>query len=234
MILALACAVPAYAEDDAVDRAVDHILNRELVLEQPQGIYQPTDQDSRALLDKHGVDIQALQREASQRRRETEESLGFKTKQKQASNNNSRLLIFVSTTMPEASIDRILTDAQRAGAVVMINGMVGNSMRNTKNTILNLNKGRRVGWQIDPPTFRKFGVTVVPTVVLAMNPVRRTACEEKNDNKCIDEKFYGVEGDVPLDYALQKIVQKSPDSEQEARVYLKRLREGPRRSDEKK
>jgi len=39
----------------------------------------------------------------------------------------------------------------------------------------------------------------------------------------MEERFYGVEGDVTLSHALNHIIDKYPEGAKEARVYLSRM-----------
>lgn len=81
------------------------------------------------------------------------------------------LVVFVSLGMPAASLDRLVADAERLRAPLVLRGIIGGSIKATAERIERLNAGRKVGWQIDPATFKRFGVRVVPAFVL-VDPAR--------------------------------------------------------------
>jgi len=214
-----------------VDQIIDEISNQDRLILPIQGLHQPTIDESKKVLDKHGINIEALQNNALQMQNQLTEQLGISGASQipeNASRPSSRLLIFVSLSMPAASIQRVLDDASRTGAIVVLNGMDRNSMKATKEAIKEVNGQRQVGWQIDPVSAKNFGVNVVPTTILAMSPVRKESCDEKNEGKCVEELFYGIEGDVSIEYALEKMVEMAPMSKKEAGKYLARIRDGKR------
>lgn len=221
------CAGPARAADPAIDRAVESILDRPLVLEEPAGFEAPSPEAARKLLDDTGVDLEKLSAEAQRIQQEFANSIEGQAgpAAADATHPKARLLVFVSLSMPEASLRRVVADAERAGAMVVMNGMHQNSMRATKTSVQSLTGERPVGWQIDPVSRRRFGVTVAPTTVLAANPVRRADCDDQREGVCIDEPYWGFEGDVSLDYALERIIAAAPEAGEAAAPYLARLRE---------
>jgi len=206
-----------------IDSIVEGIADREVELKAPSGVKEYSKEELKEFLEKKGVDVEAMegrvaeQREAMNRAHSPRMSANQDTPQ-------SRLLMFVSMSMPGPSIQRVLDDAARAGATVVVNGMTGRTMAETKNVIRDLTGRRQVGWQIDPASAKKYGVVVAPTTVLALGPVQRSSCDAANAGQCIDEPFYGIEGDVSLEYALEKLIHLAPEAEREARLYLGRLR----------
>jgi type-F conjugative transfer system pilin assembly protein TrbC len=81
------------------------------------------------------------------------------------------LVVFVSLGMPAASLDRLIADAERLRAPLVLRGITGGSIKATAERIERLNAGRKVGWQIDPAMFKRFDVRAVPAFVL-IDPAR--------------------------------------------------------------
>lgn len=113
------------------------------------------------------------------------------------------LLVFVSLGMPRPALQRIVADAERVGAVLLLRGVRDGSLRKTAASIHELLGDRRVPWQIDPTLFAQFTVTTVPTMVL-VDPARpvtvncgQQACERPESSK--------VAGDVSIGHALRLI-----------------------------
>jgi type-F conjugative transfer system pilin assembly protein TrbC len=80
-------------------------------------------------------------------------------------------MVFVSLGMPAAGLDRLIADAERLRAPLVLRGITGGSIKVTAERIQRLNAGRKVGWQIDPAMFKRFDVRAVPTFVL-VDPAR--------------------------------------------------------------
>ena len=81
-------------------------------------------------------------------------------------------IIFVSLGMPDASLKRIIRDADFYNIPVVIRGLYKNSFKETTTKVLRLveetNKG---GVVINPNWFREHQVTVVPTLVLGKDKI---------------------------------------------------------------
>jgi type-F conjugative transfer system pilin assembly protein TrbC len=221
----LLCPWLASAAEPAIDRAVESILNRPLVLEQPEGFEAPSTEQLRQFLDEEGIDIGKLAVEAERRKQELATTLGIAgATAADAPPAAARVLVFVSMSMPEQSLKRVVADAERAGALLVMNGMPGNSMRATRTAVQSINGEAKVGWQIDPVSLKRFEVKVAPTTVLAASPTRRSDCDDKREGACTDEAFWGFEGDVSLEYALAKIAAADAKAETLAAPFLARLR----------
>ena len=98
------------------------------------------------------------------------------------------ILVFVSFSMPKASIKGWVEQARISGAAIYIRGLVNNSFKETIAAVSELVKDTPGGLLIDPTLFKKYSITQVPAVVV----VNR-------------EDFDVIYGDVTLDYALNKI-----------------------------
>jgi len=118
------------------------------------------------------------------------------------------LLIFVSLGMPEASLQRLVADAARARATLVLRGVLGGSLKASRNRMAQLVGEHRVVWQIDPSLFKRFAVTAVPTYVL-IDPARpvQVACGQA---LCEQATFTSVAGDVSAAHALEAIGRSEP------------------------
>ena len=143
------------------------------------------------------------------------------------------LRIFVTLTMPAGSLERLVEQAERAGAVLMLRGLHRQSMRETLAAVNALIGTRRVHWLIDPEAFERYGIKVAPTFVLtpandasSISGTTLTASGVQCNTAICREAapFVRVAGDVSLDYALEFMARRSPQVAEQARSYLRRLR----------
>jgi conjugal transfer pilus assembly protein TrbC len=70
-----------------------------------------------------------------------------------------KVLIFVSFAMPEPTLQRLVDQAARAGATIVLRGLVNGSIRDTVTRMQALIDSRRVAVQIDPEAFDRYGIT---------------------------------------------------------------------------
>ncbi|MCW5632779.1 MAG: type-F conjugative transfer system pilin assembly protein TrbC [Rubrivivax sp.] len=161
------------------------------------------------------------------------------------------LVAFVSLAMPAASLDRLIADAQRLRAPLMLRGITEGSIRATAARIERLNAGRQVAWQIDPAMFKRFDVRVVPAFVL-VDPARPVTVNcpgvpsgaapmpagvaglpiapSVADAACRPgagvqtQAFSKVTGDVSFGHALAEIERADPPFSELARRYAARLK----------
>jgi len=112
-----------------------------------------------------------------------------------------KVLIFVSFAMPEATLQRLLDQAARAGATLMLRGLANGSIRETVIRMQALIGTRRVAVQIDPEAFDRYGITRTPTFVLATYDPGAEACASRVCGS--SQQFLKVVGDVTLEYAMQ-------------------------------
>ncbi len=131
----------------------------------------------------------------------------------------SGVYVFVTLSMPKGSLDRVISDSAKAKSIIVVRGLIGNSLRETAKYVGDMAAKREVACEIDPTKFTKFGVTHVPTTVVVVG--EPMPC----DGGCADAapKFYSVEGDVSLSYALEHIAKVKPDSQPMVEPYLRRL-----------
>lgn len=132
------------------------------------------------------------------------------------------LLVFVSLSLPEPTLTRLIDQAARSRAVLVMRGLKNASLVQTAAHVRRLIGSRQVAWQIDPQAFDRFGVGKVPSFVLVRAGAQLHACGEA---QCMaPEGFAAVSGDVSTDYALEAIERRAPAFAGEARLFLARLR----------
>lgn len=133
------------------------------------------------------------------------------------------LLVFVSLGMPRPSLDRLLFDAERSGALLVLRGVRPEGLQATAAEIQGLLGKRKVAWNIDPQLFKTFGVVTVPTTVIVdpKQPVQRSC--GASGGQCASPLWASLEGDVTLAWSLERIVQMKPAMRSAAAPYLARL-----------
>lgn len=99
------------------------------------------------------------------------------------------MLIFVSFSMPDASLKTLLLQANQRGVRVVIRGLIDNSWKKTQEKLMAF--GENI--DIDPKAFEHFGVHVVPTFV-----------------RLKKGGFDTLQGNVSLDYAVEKFESENP------------------------
>lgn len=112
--------------------------------------------------------------------------------------------VAVSFSMPPDDLRRLARDAQRAGAVVVIRGLVKGSFQQT------LVRARQVfdeesvgGVAIDPNVFRAFNIQAVPTFIAAKAPVQ--PCGAGIDCVPVAPDHDRVSGNITLGAALEAL-----------------------------
>lgn len=114
---------------------------------------------------------------------------------------NEDLIIFVSSSMPMSALEKLGRQAKKAGAVLVIRGLVGELDKNGWNETMEFMRPvakTGVSIQIHPELFKQYNVKVVPTFLLATNGVVQ-GC---NDDMC-DANAIRAEGDASLGYVLE-------------------------------
>ncbi len=132
------------------------------------------------------------------------------------------LLVFVSFAVPEPTLQRLVDQAARAQAMLVIRGFVNGSLRETVTRAQRLIGNRQVAFHIDPQAFDRFAVVKTPTFVLVRDGAHGQAC---GTGLCFaPDAFATTAGDVSLDYALEAIERQAPRFGEDARRFLKKLR----------
>ena len=120
--------------------------------------------------------------------------------------DESALFILVSFSMPAESLERLAAQAGKAGATLVLRGMVDDSMKRTAEVAAEFVKSHPgAQFQIDPTLFRRFAVTRVPAFVLSARAGDDHACGKDCDAR---DTFASVSGDVTLDYALDYLARR--------------------------
>jgi conjugal transfer pilus assembly protein TrbC len=108
-------------------------------------------------------------------------------------------MIFVSLSMPVASLKKLAMDAQKVGGVLLLRGTINRSLKETVAAIKPL-ADQGVEVNIDPTSFERYGIKVVPTFVVDLSGAQGcdggTACAQRSAL---------IEGDVTLGHALEHI-----------------------------
>lgn len=132
------------------------------------------------------------------------------------------LLVFISFSMPEATLARLVDQAARARASLLLRGLANGSLRNTVAHMQRLIGNRQVSVQIDPQTFDRFSIVRTPSFVLLREGAQPQAC---GAGMCFAaDQFVLAAGDVSLDYALEYFARSAPRLARDAGGFLKRLK----------
>lgn len=131
------------------------------------------------------------------------------------------LFVFVSLSMPRPALEKLVDQAARARASVILRGFAQGSLRETVAQVQGLIGKRQVAVQIDPQAFDRFSIVRVPSFVLMRDGTRPESCAA---GTCAPpEGFLRVAGDVSLDYALEHMQRAAPAFTAEAAPFLARL-----------
>ncbi len=112
--------------------------------------------------------------------------------------------VAVSFSMPPADLRRLARDAHRAGAVVVIRGLVKGSFQQTLIRAKAVFDEESVGGvAIDPNVFRAFNIQAVPTFIAAKAPVQ--PCGAGIDCVPVAPDHDRVSGNITLGAALEAL-----------------------------
>ncbi|MEF8726911.1 MAG: type-F conjugative transfer system pilin assembly protein TrbC [Accumulibacter sp.] len=137
-----------------------------------------------------------------------------------ASPDVPELMVFVSFSLPRETLQRIVHQSERSGAVLVLRGLKGHSLTETGEEIARLVGERNVTVLIHPPAFQQFQVRQVPSLVLA----RSGAAAKIDQDGCAPAaSFIRIDGDVGQDYALDLIERQAPAWADIARRHAARL-----------
>jgi conjugal transfer pilus assembly protein TrbC len=130
-------------------------------------------------------------------------------------------LVFISFAMPDATLTRLVDQAARAQASLVLRGLAEGSLVRTVARVQQLIGSRKVAVQIDPQAFDRYAVTQTPTFVLVRDGTLPQPCAT---GLCVPgDRFARTAGDVSLDYALTHIQRSAPGFSKDAGGFLKRL-----------
>lgn len=137
------------------------------------------------------------------------------------------LLVFISFSMPMPSLHALVKEARKTGAVLLLRGLVHNSLRPTLLAVHRLigDNKRPVTIQIDPRQFRRYHVKVVPTFALTFppGPNARTCRVQPKACDHFTPDHVRVSGDVTMRYALQYMSRQDPRAAPLAEPLLAKL-----------
>lgn len=132
------------------------------------------------------------------------------------------LMIFVSLSMPRPTLRKLVDQAARAQATLLLRGLADNSIRTTITQVQALVGQADVALQIDPQAFDRFAIERVPSFVLVRDGTRPASCAS---GVCAPpDAFVKITGDVSVDYALRAMQQRAPEQARDAALFLRRLR----------
>lgn len=95
------------------------------------------------------------------------DSLVRKQQSSQTEKPASGAVYFVSFSIPEEGLKRVLGETRRYGIPATLRGMLNNDLKATANAVLSLVKdGATDGVQIDPTLFSKYDIRSVPSLVV--------------------------------------------------------------------
>ena len=112
----------------------------------------------------------------------------------------SRLLIFISSSMPKKTIVNLMTQSSSIGAVFVVRGLMNGSYVKTYKYFYGLKGDNTVGIMINPTLFKALAIDSVPTFALykSSQDLMKTACN-------VSPTYVKVSGDVPVQYALTQL-----------------------------
>ena len=152
------------------------------------------------------------------------EAMGQPTPGSSPLQNGPSILVFVSFSMPEPTLGRLIDQAARSGATLVLRGLVDGSLQQTVLRAQRLIGRRQVGFQIDPQAFDRFSVSATPTFVLLKAGAAPTPCAA---GTCFAAtQFVSAAGDVSIDYALEFFKRSAPSFSREAGALLSKLKGG--------
>lgn len=114
------------------------------------------------------------------------------------------LYVFVSFSMSDSLIREYIQDVVKTGGIVVISGLHNNSFKETVEKVeqfATVGEGElRGGVMIDPKAFETFGVTTVPTLLLAKNELSRCLSADCVRDVPVHDRMVGA---VSIEYALK-------------------------------
>ena len=150
------------------------------------------------------------------------EAMGQPAPSAAAVHETPALLVFISFSMPEATLARLVDQATRARATLMLRGLVDGSLQKTVLRAQGLIGQRKVALQIDPQAFDRFSITATPTFVLLKAGAVGAPCTA---GTCFAaSSFVAAAGDVSMDHALEHFRRITPAFRPAASAFLARLK----------
>jgi len=120
--------------------------------------------------------------------------------------NGISLKVFVSTSMSVSLLKNYGDMAKKYGAVLVLNGLPEGSWSSLSNLIYELNRDKQeddhISLQIDDTAFDEYGITRVPTIVLAKE---KSIFEDDNNKEAVFDK---IAGNIGIRRALEEFAAK--------------------------
>lgn len=124
-----------------------------------------------------------------------------------------RLSVFVSSSMPIASLKAFNREAIKYGATLVFKGLPNNSFQDLIELVSKISENGKEGrMQLDDEAFTKFSITKVPTIVL----IEERSCQ--GFQTCINT-YDKVEGNISIKQALEMFA-KDGDTQDTAQEVL--------------
>lgn len=137
--------------------------------------------------------------------KENAASIASEQKQAAAESQEPKFIYFLSFSVPDEGLIRMVNDAKRYGITPTMRGLVKNDFRETAKKSFSLSKqDKNFGFIIDPFFFSDYGVKAVPALVIT--------CGEKHDL---------VYGSLPVKEALEKVSREGDCSENAKKLLAK-------------
>ena len=150
------------------------------------------------------------------------DQLGKTGKPPSSFNDKRAVLVFVSFSMPEKTLQRLASQAARTDAVILVRGFDGGSLKKTVGRIKTMIGNNKVSVQVDPQAFDRFSITRAPTFVLVKPGALPVPCAA---GTCLPPaNFVSASGDVSIDYALEFFQRSSPTFAKDAAELLAKFR----------
>lgn len=132
----------------------------------------------------------------------------------------NELMVFVSTSMPTGSLERVARDSRKVSGMIVMRGASkgvgpGKWVASIQDMKPLTDNGGQV--QLHPDLFERYAITKVPALVIA--PDAEAGCTE---DAC--REFAVVYGDVSLEFGLQRLADRKDTIGAIARSYLVRLK----------
>lgn len=122
-------------------------------------------------------------------------------------------IVFVSFSMPETTITRLMADMDRVGGAVVFRGLIDNDFQKTMQKMREL-KSQKGSALIDPTMFKRFDVSQVPTFIIPLEPIQKCFTEQQRQS-CGIPRHIKAAGDVTLGYVLD-LVERTGSSDEKA------------------
>lgn len=138
-------------------------------------------------------------------------------------NDKLSLLVFVSFSMPEATLKRLVDQASRSESTLLVRGFHEGSLKKTMAKIKTIiGERKNISIQIDPQAFDRFAITRAPTFVMVKPGALPIPCAA---GTCVPPaNFVSASGDVSIEYALEFFQRSSPAFAKDASTLLAKTR----------